>query len=90
MKEMHQYNTNANEQRDALDDILVKGNKLLFSVNPSEGDSCYQNIIQVGRFPNQYVAAATTSAIKRTNRGVIVTVNNTYNLFYLYFKQFCN
>lgn len=75
------FGTNTNEQRDALDDILNEGEKLLFSIHPSEGERCYQNIIQVGRYPNHYVSSAATSAYKRSRKGVIVSVNHTYNIY---------
>lgn len=54
--------TTTNEERDAIDDILVKYEKLLFSVHPSEGERCYENIIQVGRYPNHYAIATASFA----------------------------
>lgn len=49
------FGTTTNEERELIHDDLVKGDKLLFSIHPAEGQQCLDNVIQIGRYPNYYI-----------------------------------
>lgn len=74
------FGTTTNAERDAISDILVKYDKLLFSVHPSEGERCYENIIQVGRYPNHYAIATASFAwhFSPSRKCAIVVADSNY------------
>lgn len=74
------FGTNTNEQRDELAPILVKHDKFLFSIHPSEGMRCYENIIQVGRVPNHYAMASIASVwqFSQSKTLAVVMCDNQY------------
>lgn len=74
------FGTTTNEQRDIISPILKQHDKFLFSIHPSEGMRCYENIIQVGRIPNHYAMAsiATVWQFSNSRTLAIVMCDNQY------------
>lgn len=75
--------TTSQEERKAIKDILIKQDRLLFSIHLSQGEECDENIIQLGRIPHQYVLSTFSYFSVRQSVCCIITDDSSYKYIYI-------
>lgn len=70
------------EERVALSDILVKQDKILFTVNPSGGEETYENILLMNPIPNQRIPVFIHNTVQAgRSLAFVYNENNTYYIY---------
>lgn len=74
------------EERNAIDDILVERNKILFSIFPTGGEITYENIIQINTIPSQRLLISFHIRLSQGMKLFFVYLkNNEYiNILFIY------
>lgn len=76
--------TTNTEERNAINETLIKSNKLCFSIHSSPGQVAYQNIIILNRLPHQHLTYHFYTSIELFDSYAVIYDNTTEYKYILY------